>query len=103
MKKLIISCLFIAGPALAQQPPTMLNNSVFENQAIKNGTPLAKEIAESELAYEKYRQDMIQQGIEPKPDYMTNMLKKMDKVYVDAQENERLKNIYFQNKLKGAQ
>lgn len=105
MRKIIISLLFISSPAWADQAKmTEQINKVFDENVSKmtQASPLAKEIIESEAAYEKYRQEMVKQGIKPKPDYMSDMLKKMDKVFVEAQENERLKKIYFENKLKGA-
>jgi len=105
MRKIFITLLFISTSAWAEKPDIAENiNKVFEQKSTNPslGSPLAKEIIESEAAYDKYRQDMVKQGITPKPDYMSDMLKKMDQVFVEAQENERLKKIYFEKKFKEA-
>ena len=59
--------------------------------------PLAEQIVQSMEQYNQYLEKTQSEGINPQPDHQTKFLNRINTVLIEAQENEKLKNIYFEN------
>lgn len=79
-KTFILMASFIAPMALA--------NSIHG--------PLAEQILQSKQLYKEYVIRSNAKGVKPDPDYQTNFLKRINDELIQAENNERLKQLYFE-------